>query len=202
MNIWLNITIEALTDLGGISHYSDLYEQIKSRKSELPKSWKSIVRRTIEINSSDSEAFSGKNDIFYTVNGIGSGVWGLRNYIPNTHNIDLTEDDISFPEGKLILRQHLLRERNPKVILEAKRQFKNKFGKLFCEICDFDFEKRYGELGIDFIEGHHSKPVSELSENDETKIEDIVMVCSNCHKMLHRKRPWLDKESLQKLIVK
>ncbi|WP_242977147.1 HNH endonuclease [Clostridium botulinum] len=57
-------------------------------------------------------------------------------------------------------------------------------------------------MGEDFIEGHHIKPVSELKEGEKTKVEDIVLLCSNCHKMIHRKRPWLSREKLKTLIVK
>lgn len=58
----------------------------------------------------------------------------------------------------------------------------------------------YGDIGKDFIEGHHIIPVSDLKEGDKTKVEDIVLVCFNCHKMLHRKRPCLKTNELQKLI--
>lgn len=30
-----------------------------------------------------------------------------------------------------------------------------------------------------------------MAENEPTKVEDIVLVCANCHRMLHRKRPRL-----------
>ncbi|WP_236887482.1 HNH endonuclease [Clostridium argentinense] len=60
-------------------------------------------------------------------------------------------------------------------------------GRLFCEACGFDFFEVYGERGKDFIEGHHTKFVSELSDGDMTRVEDIAMLCSNCHRMIHRK---------------
>lgn len=77
---------------------------------------------------------------------------------------------------------------------------KEKNGKIYCEVCGFDYESVYGEIGRDYVEGHHIKPVSELEENEVTKVEDIVLVCANCHRMLHRKRPWLSKEKLKLLI--
>lgn len=58
-----------------------------------------------------------------------------------------------------------------------------------CQVCGFDFEKVYGELGKEYIEVHHIKPLYSLDEetivNPET---DLICVCSNCHRMLHRKR--------------
>ncbi|MFU2014808.1 HNH endonuclease [Peribacillus butanolivorans] len=110
------------------------------------------------------------------------------------------EENIGFEEGRKKIKQHIIRERNQKVIKLAKERFKDKHGRLFCEICTFDFYERYGHIGEDFIEGHHTVPVSELEERQKTMIEDIALVCSNCHKMLHRRRPWLKKEELKKLL--
>ncbi|MDY3520502.1 HNH endonuclease [Riemerella anatipestifer] len=201
MGTWKDDIIKAFKRIGGEGHYSDIYDAVEAirPKDKMTESWKAIVRGTIERFSSDSEAYNGKEDLFYSVDGLGKGIWGLNSYKETEVVIGLTEDDIGFPEGKKRLRQHIARERNPRLIRLAKKKFINEKGRLFCEVCDFDFEKEYGELGKDFIEGHHSKPISELKENEETKIEDIVMVCSNCHKMLHRKRPWLNKEELKNL---
>lgn len=156
----------------------------------------------IERFSSDSLAYSQDRDIFYSEDGIRKGHWGLRNFEPEGNNVDLTNDDEGFEEGKKQLRQHILRERNHMVITLAKNKFKEEHGKLYCKICGFDFENKYGEIGKDFIEGHHIIPVSEIPENYKTKVNDIVLVCSNCHSMLHKKRPWLKKEELKKLMVK
>lgn len=56
-----------------------------------------------------------------------------------------------------------------------------------CCICGFDFEHTYGEIGKNFIEVHHIKPLATLDE--EVVIDpatDLICVCSNCHRMLHR----------------
>ena len=52
-------------------------------------------------------------------------------------------------------------------------------GNLICEVCGFNFESHYGELGEGYIEGHHTKPISEMDHNEETRIEDIALVCAN-----------------------
>ena len=62
------------------------------------------------------------------------------------------------------------------------------------------FVKIYGEIGDNFIEAHHIKPISNMEDGEKTKIEDIVMLCSNCHSMMHRKKPWLTIEQLKKSI--
>lgn len=117
---------------------------------------------------------------------------------------ELSEDapDVrrEFPEGRLYEKLHKQRERSSKVVKLAKQNMKQQLGKLICQVCHFDFGQTYGALGEDFIEAHHTIPVSELNENSTTKIEDIALVCSNCHRMLHRKRPWLGINQLKSIL--
>lgn len=63
-----------------------------------------------------------------------------------------------------------------------------------------DKMQKYGEIGTGYIEGHHTIPISDMNENRKTKIDDIVLVCSNCHRMLHRKRPWLSIDDLKEIL--
>ena len=116
--------------------------------------------------------------------------------------IQIETENIEFLEGRIIEKWHKFRERDPCVIRTAKQNFKIKNkGRLFCEACGFDFEKSYGELGIGFIEGHHMRPLSIRKKGELTNPNDIAMLCSNCHKMVHKKRPWIDnKEDLKSLI--
>ncbi|KQX45861.1 HNH endonuclease [Paenibacillus sp. Root444D2] len=200
---WLDEIIDALKDLGGHGTLDDIYARILDRgKMDFTPSWKDGVRGTIYQYSSDSEVYkAGRTDIFYAVSTKGLGRWGIRDFEPDEAHVDITEDDAGFVEGKKKLIQHVVRERNPKVIRLAKQKFKEEHnGQLFCEICKFNFVDFYGEIGEDFIEGHHTIPVSELQEGQKTKVEDIAVVCSNCHRMLHKRRPWLTKEQLQSLI--
>lgn len=213
MVTWREMIEESMKALGGHAKYSDLYDEIKVRYKERVESvvdYKAQVRGTIEGFSSYSEVYQKKNknreaskktdDVFYMVGEKGDGHWGLRNFEPHDNEVDITDDDEGFPEGKQKLRLHVCRERNYRVIQEAKELHKKINGKLKCQICDFDFEEFYGKLGVDFIEGHHIKPVSELKDGDKTKVEDILLVCSNCHRMLHRKRPWLGPNDLKSLL--
>ncbi len=58
---------------------------------------------------------------------------------------------------------------------------------LECKICGFNFEKVYGEIGRGYIEIHHINPLYMKKEEHEVNPEtDLIPVCSNCHKMLHR----------------
>lgn len=112
----------------------------------------------------------------------------------------LPEIRFEFPEGRHIEKIHKRRERSSNLVKQAKQNMKQSQGKLVCQICSFDFEETYGSLGEGFIEAHHTIPVSELDENAQTRIEDIALVCSNCHRMLHRRRPWLKMHQLKNLL--
>lgn len=198
---WKDEIQNALAHLGGEAPLQEIYDYVeKSVKGSLSTNWTATIRGTLERFSSDSKAFSGKEDSFYSVHGVGSGVWGLRDFIPTRENMDLTQDDAAFSEGRPLLKSHILRERNHQVISKAKERFLKIHGSLYCEICGFNFEKVYGPIGKDFIEGHHIKPVSEMQKNEKTQVEDIVLLCSNCHSMIHRKKPWLTKEELRSLL--
>ncbi len=192
--------VMALQQLNGHAYLKDIYiifEEIYDKP--LVASWKAVVRATLERSSSDSDAYDGVDDLFYSVEGIGNGHWGLRSFNQAT-GIELTQEDDEFSEGKILLKSHLQRERNVKLIELSKKKFIEKHGRLYCEVCGFDFEATYGELGENFIEAHHIKPVSQMTENEKTSIDDIVMVCANCHSMIHRKKPWLKKNDIKNLV--
>lgn len=130
-----------------------------------------------------------------------SNILTLANVRKKAHGLENTNYvDNSFPEGKHIERLHKFRERSSRVVDDAKKQHANKHnGKLPCEVCGFDFSATYGDRGKHFIEAHHKVPLRELRKGDsvETKVEDLAMVCSNCHRMLHRS-PSLTVEELKK----
>lgn len=120
------------------------------------------------------------------------------NSVAETIIIDENEY-MTFPEGREVFRLHKLKERNINLIKAVKTLHFNKDKKLCCQVCDFSFIESYGSIGEGFIEAHHIFPISQLTEQTEVKIKDIVIVCSNCHRMLHRKRPWLTLENLKSI---
>jgi len=99
----------------------------------------------------------------------------------------VTEDEESrFPEGKERFKKHRYLERDSQIVKKAKTNRYIKTGELKCDACETDFSDKYGDLGIGFIEAHHIIPVSSLGGKVNTKISDLALVCSNCHRMLHR----------------
>ena len=56
-----------------------------------------------------------------------------------------------------------------------------------CLACGFNFEQTYGERGKNYIDVHHIKPISSYEKETEIDpINDLTVVCANCHRMIHR----------------
>lgn len=113
---------------------------------------------------------------------------------------DEDEEEI-FPEGKILSRLHRFRERNTSAVKRKKERTLASTGKLACEVCGFDFNKEYGELGFGYAECHHTMPLFLLNRESSTKLSDLAIVCANCHRMLHRSREWLTIVGLKQIIA-
>ena len=98
------------------------------------------------------------------------------------------EDELAYPEGKKRFSLHRTFERNSELVNKAKMTRFENTGKLQCDVCSFDFKETYGSLGEGFIEAHHTVPVAMLRGRRRTKLSEIALVCSNCHRMLHREK--------------
>ena len=71
-----------------------------------------------------------------------------------------------------------------------------------CQVCSFDFEARYGEIGRNFIHVHHLVPLSDISaEYAVNPLTDMIPVCPNCHAMLHRGTELLQPEFLRMCLL-
>lgn len=126
-----------------------------------------------------------------------------RNFQSGEFDLSVTvdaDDEEESEEGRVLTRTHRFRERDPKVSKRKKKAFLKQHGMLFCEACGFNFEKAYGKRGSGFIECHHIRPVSELKPGEKTKNEHLALLCSNCHRMVHRKKPWLEIAQLKGLV--
>lgn len=103
-------------------------------------------------------------------------------------------------EGKVSYRYHRTLERDRKVVAIRKANALKLHGKLECEGCGFDFAAAYGPRGHGFIEAHHTNPVHAMQEGDVTTPEDLALVCSNCHRMIHKAKPWLTLTALKAIL--
>lgn len=80
--LWRDDVRTALQGLGGEAALSDLYVEVRRIRLDagrsLPLNTEAIIRRELENNSSSSNTFTGRFNWFRSVNGLGSGVWAIR----------------------------------------------------------------------------------------------------------------------------
>ncbi len=94
------------------------------------------------------------------------------------------------------MRHHMRIERDDRKLIKEVKKRKG----YVCECCGFDFEKVYGEIGKNYIEAHHKQPIHQL-KGQVIKLDaekDFIVLCSNCHKMIHRLNDPSDLEKLKK----
>ena len=177
--IWRQSVELALSNLGGTAPLPQLYEEVRrvrlAHGDTVPPSLKEVVRKELEYNSSDSTHWRGTRDLFFSVEGIGQGVWGLRGALPT----EPTALDISLPEGaeapgvatsivNRIIRNTLM-TRKVKALHGSR-----------CQICG-------GSIllpdGSSYVEAHHIIPLG-APHNGPDRPSNIVVVCPNHHAML------------------
>lgn len=105
------------------------------------------------------------------------------------HEPALDLDDAYGVEGevtrRLVLHRGRERALREKKLAQAKRV---NGGRLICQApgCGFDFEAVYGHLGRDFAVVHHVGPLADRASASKTRLQDLAVVCANCHAMIHR----------------
>ena len=87
-------------------------------------------------------------------------------------------------------------ERNP----FARKKCLEHYGST-CVVCDFNFEKTYGQIGENFIHVHHLTQVATVGQTYEIDpIKDLRPVCPNCHSIIHRQKIPMTIENVKQLI--
>lgn len=97
---------------------------------------------------------------------------------------DAISDDV-FSEGRVVTESHLRRERNPKLRNALIEHHRMKFGELRCEVCNCAAAIVPNDLGDAMFEAHHVVPLATTDER-QTKLKDLTLICANCHRILHR----------------
>lgn len=94
-----------------------------------------------------------------------------------------TANDSIF-EGQRVLRIHQSRERKPQRQKKI-NSFITTHGYLFCECCGTTGERYEKSIRESIFEVHHDIPLALASNQVETKIEDLLILCASCHKAIH-----------------
>lgn len=108
----------------------------------------------------------------------------LLTHILNNFDVDYESESKTYVEGQGHNVSVTSYERNPL----ARKECLDHSG-YSCSICGINFEKKYGEIGKNFIHVHHISFISSKNGNSHqiNPITDLIPVCPNCHAMLHRK---------------
>jgi 5-methylcytosine-specific restriction endonuclease McrA len=110
------------------------------------------------------------------------------------------EDDFPAVTERRLVTLHKRAEFARNGSLAKRRKQKDNYT---CEVCLLRLEDHYGPLGREYAEAHHIVPLHQLGDEVETTIDDLITVCPNCHRMLHRMpgnaHDWI---KLQKVIAK
>lgn len=122
--------------------------------------------------------------------------------LTETERLSVEDDEDTFVEGRIATRTHKARERNPK--LRQKLLRKRGVENLCCEICGQTHAHLGNELRDSVFEAHHLIPVSTAGER-KTSIQDMALLCANCHRLLHRaisrERRWVDLAEVRQMLA-
>ncbi len=111
--------------------------------------------------------------------------------------LDVDIQTLAATEGRRRLVLHLQRERNQTVVRNKKKQAAS----LDCEVCGFSFAQAYGSAASDYCEVHHLLPLSEVEDATRTRIEDLAILCSNCHRVIHLHNPPYTLEQVRGMLA-
>ena len=101
-------------------------------------------------------------------------------------DLDIPTTGIKLRERKL--RAHLRKERSS-ALRRARLAIARQKGELSCDVCNLSFAKLPRGVGEACCEVHHKIPVASLLPGALVRLNDLAVVCSNCHRMIHAKNP-------------
>ena len=170
----LRLVVEHYHRVGGTNH-SESHEAVQSLMKRLGRSWSAIRFVVADLQSMDLER---NEELAPRGSALLRSVWET---FESTHE----QDPWLAVEGRAEIKVHQARERDPSIVRAKKGAHAQVFGRLPCEVCGFDFQLTFGNMGVGYAECHHTIPLSESGETTTT-LDDLCIVCANCHSMLHR----------------
>lgn len=105
-------------------------------------------------------------------------------------------------QSEFLFQFHKNRETDPLVIKVKKEMVLSNSKSLKCEVCGFDSVSVYGELGSDLMEIHYNRELKTEPALESSSMEDFIIVCSNCHKVLDKNFALIDAYDLKNIIRK
>lgn len=185
MTSWEDDIVNALNELGGSAGYERIYEEIVKLRPNLPATWKAIIRRRIQDLSSDSAGFKGGEDLFYSVEGLGAGVWGLRSSLKSTPVASDLPTSGDPPPRQSILTYRILRD--SELGRKLKMLYQNR-----CQVCGYRIQLGGNSY---YSEAHHIRPLGGEHRGPD-RTDNIIILCPNHHAMCDYGAMKLSKPSL------
>lgn len=193
-------TIDLVDTEGYESKYeSTKYDLLHNGRRYPPKILISLAYQIVSGRPHPVAEFSGGAESNNFLKGLGFSIVDKEGHISGS-SIQTEDDQNRYTEGRKKYVTHISYERNSQLSKDKKKQVLDEQGHLSCEVCSFDFYKMYGERGYGYTECHHNKPVSEMSGEAEVTLEDLSLLCSNCHRMIHRVKPWMPVKELKDIL--
>lgn len=112
---------------------------------------------------------------------------------------EIASEGLEAQEGRILLARHLRRERSPGLRRQKLAHVQAQGLPVACEVCGFDFATAYGERGRGYIEVHHVLPLH-VSGTIKTRLQDLALLCANCHRIIHR-GSWITPPALRELLA-
>jgi len=111
--------------------------------------------------------------------------------------VSRNESKLNVKEGEIQEAMIKFRKRNRAIIEAKKDAMKDNYK---CEICRFSYIKTFGKSIRECLEVHHKNPLYEIKKKVVTNINDLLLICPNCHRAIHTKKPPLTPDRLKKLL--
>lgn len=154
----------------------------------------SVLGRSADFTKKSVDELFG-----WAINGKDSDTQGVVEAIAGGVLSFSESQEINAIEGGRKLVIHLRIERDPRIAKEAVSRHVHETGAV-CKLCALDFSRRY-QMGISghCLEAHHKLPLSLRSSSARTNIEDFLIICPSCHRIIHKKRAF-DDDSLANVL--
>ena len=121
--------------------------------------------------------------------------WYNKAELGESENADEGESRKQYLEAQAQVSEVRYFARNGRLAADAKKKYGYQ-----CEVCRVDFREKYGPLGMRAIEVHHLRPLKFAAGARETTIDDVKVLCANCHRMIHDISPPFEISELRKLL--
>lgn len=186
MPTWEEDIVTALTNLGGSGTYAQIYAELEALRPNRSRTWKKGVQRMIQDRSSDSSGFKGGADLFFSVQGLGSGVWGLRDMVRQTPQAVDLPDGNAVPGRAVQTTYRILRD--TALARQIKLLHRDR-----CQVCGdalrISATKTYSEA-------HHIIPVG-APHSGPDEPSNVIVLCPNHHALCDMGAIELRRESLR-----